>query len=165
MSTRSCTLGGMEVLALLALAGFVLWLAARSTGGRRLTAEAERRQALSEFAIDNGDGTFGDLWRFNFTAMRAGHELSLIDDGKRQRSVILYSLRRREGPLWDLKFEEKSWREMLEESKTWKPNLLENQQAIDDKRNKLAKEPQWESLREEMSAPVETAYQRYVRQG
>jgi len=122
------------------------------------------------FEIDESDDKYVDWVRFDFESMRAKQRWDAMDEPGllRDRS---YALRRRDGG-WEWKMTLESWTEhmkWLEKEKASKfINFQMNAQrkaTVEEETKKYADGPIWEALPDEYAAPIETAYQRYVRQG
>ena len=76
-----------------------------------------------------------------------------------------YALRRRDGG-WERKLTQESWVEHMKQLNEMKPtDLLLGSAELAAEKAKYADGPVWEAFPDEQAAPIETAYQRYVRQG
>lgn len=160
----------MEALLLLAIGGYIVWLIVQSASKRRLLVDAQRRRALAMFEIDYSNARYVDWTRFDFESMQAQHRWDVTDEPGHRRDRS-YALRRREGR-WDWKMTRESWTEHLK----WLgkmsadplmdlPMNVEDKARVDDQRKRYVDGPIWEAIPDESAARIETAYQRYVRQG
>lgn len=154
----------MGTLLLLAFGGFVVWLVAGSMSNRRLLAEARRRRELATFEIDRSDHPFVDETRFDFERMQAQHHHDVMDEPG-MRTLTTYALRRRDGG-WEWKMSDVSFRERMKALETLRSSRAAGaERTYLAEKEKYADGPIWEALSDEYAAQVETAYQRYVRQG
>jgi hypothetical protein len=159
----------MGTLLLLAAGGYIVWLIVQSAGKRRLLVEAQRRRALAVFQIDRGDKTHSDWTLFDFESMTAQERIDGFEPGTDRKTA--YSLRRRDGG-WEWKMTRDSWTERIKWLQKMKADpLMDLPMNVDDKARleaeikMYADGPIWVALSDEFAAPIETAYQRYVRQG
>ena len=149
---------------LLIVGGVIVWFIVHSAAASRQLAEAERRRALALFEIDRSDDTYWDQTRFDFQAMRAHHRWDVMGEPGMRRDTT-YALRRQDGG-WQWKMSQESWAQHMKELNEMKPtNLLLGPAELAAEKSKYANGPIWEAIPDEHAAPIETAYQRYVRQG
>ena len=146
----------MEI-ALVVFAVFVVWLWLRS----RRAAEERRIQLATwdwdaSFDLGRGD-VMSDHWTFDFTTMKAKN-----DSGSDYVRTEHYDFRQRKG-VWQMRQTEETFRARVDEARQVTRGI-----ALDDAAALLAREhkgPQWQNVPEAAQGGLETAYQRYTRQG
>jgi hypothetical protein len=106
--------------------------------------------------------------RYDFESMRAEEHRSTFGPPA-TKSDVLFSLRRRDGGVWERKMDLESWMtymKRLQEKRDDTAKALPSfSRTYDDKLKEYGEGPFWENLGDELGARLETAYQRYVHQG
>jgi hypothetical protein len=155
----------MEVALAIAVFALVYWFFRK----REKTEQEDRELRWFSYSYGAPDGSVGVDWKFDFVAM------SLVVDGfsaDRDRSepeepATQYTLRRSDDGSWRTKITEGSRVERL----TWLAHVMKKASIVpslnemrDAEFRELDAGPgEWKPLRDDIAAPLESQYQRFVR--
>ena len=132
---------------------------------RRKRDQAERQRELTQWEFHEDDEFTSSWWLADFPSMRMRMQFRFYDYGSQQPPDTLYLLRRSDRGVWQAKMTEESYRAELHRTEVQATERLGASAFAKQHLAELQKGNRWVRLRDEMQGSLETAYQRYLRQG
>ena len=153
----------MEVFAVIVLTVIGLILYSKRSNATA-TAQIERSTGLENWRFEEGDSDGSTEWVLHFPTMRLNFRSSSYES----RLRLMYLARRTPLGVWERCLSEQSRREQIQEHESDLAKMKPDaplRKSVEERLASFHEAAKWEPIPEAFTPSIETAYQRYTRQG